>query len=222
MNFWKNTDLKKLANTDSQTYKIKKKFITKDESEQIVKWVNSVNHTGNDSNYHLSELSKELKGKSCIFDISNTPLTNYITKFQSISDVSHNKLPDFIHDIIDRISKEFNFPKDNIFLQAVDMNKGGKINPHYDASLDGYINYKCNVSVLSEDYNFFIDKDSINIQETDLYGFEASLYKHWTNEFNSRRVFLSFGFVLKYEDLGRNIDDPRVRLSKRIEKYFQQ
>jgi len=32
---------------------------------------------------------------------------------------------------------------------------------------------------------------------------------------------LSFGFVLKYEDLGRDINDPRVRLSKRIEKYFQ-
>jgi len=101
------------------------------------------------------------------------------------------------------------------------MNKGGKINPHYDASLDGYINYKCNISVLSEDYDLFIDKDSIRIQETDLYGFEASLYKHWTNEFNSRRVFLSFGFILKYEDLGRNCDDPRVRLSKRIERYFQ-
>jgi len=204
-----------------ETYKIKKNFITKDESNQIVNWLDSVNHTGDDSNYHLTELSKVLKGKSCIFDISNTSLTNYITKFQSISDVSKNPLPDFIHNIIDRISEEFNFPKDNIFLQAVDMNKGGKINPHYDASLDGYVNYKCNISVLSEDYDLFLDKESIKIQETDLYGFEASLYKHWTNEFNSRRVFLSFGFLLKYEDVGRDINDPRVRLSKRIEKYFQ-
>jgi hypothetical protein len=156
-----------------------------------------------------------------MFDISNTPLTNYITKFQSISDVSKEGLPSFIFNIIDRISEEFNFPKDNVFLQAVDMNKGGKINPHYDASIDGYVNYKCNISVLSEDYDLFLDKESIKIQETDLYGFEASLYKHWTNEFNSRRVFLSFGFVLKYEDVGRTINDPRVRLSKRIEKYFQ-
>jgi hypothetical protein len=156
-----------------------------------------------------------------MFDISNTPLTNYITKFQSISNVSKEGLPSFIFNIIDRISEEFNFPKDNIFLQAVDMNKGGKINPHYDASIDGYVNYKCNISVLSEDYDLFLDKESIKIQETDLYGFEASLYKHWTNEFNSRRVFLSFGFLLKYEDVGRTINDPRVRLSKRIEKYFQ-
>jgi hypothetical protein len=210
-----------LVDLDLETFKIKKKFITNDEVTQIVNWIDSVNHIGNDSNHHLTELSKVLNGKSFIFDISNTPLTNYITKFQSISDVSQEPLPDFIYDIIDRISKEFNFPKDNIFLQAVDMNKGGKINPHYDASFDGYINYKCNISVLSNDYNFFIDNDSINVEQTDLYGFEASLYKHWTNEFNSRRVFLSFGFVLKYEELGRNENDPRVRLSKRIEKYFQ-
>ena len=210
-----------MVNTDLETCKIKKKFITQDEANQIVNWLDSVNHTGDDSNYHLTELSKVLKGKSCIFDISNTPLTNYITKFQSISNVSKEGLPSFIFNIIDRISEEFNFPKDNVFLQAVDMNKGGKINPHYDASIDGYVNYKCNISVLSEDYDLFLDKESIKIQETDLYGFEASLYKHWTNEFNSRRVFLSFGFVLKYEDVGRTINDPRVRLSKRIEKYFQ-
>ena len=206
---------------ETETYKIKKKFITKDESNQIIEWLDSVNHTGNDSNYHLSELSKKLKGKSCIFDISNTPLTNYITKFQSISDVSLEPLPDFLHNIIDRIVKEFNLPKDNIFLQAVDMNKGGKINPHYDASIDGYVNYKCNISVLSEDYDFFVGDEIAKIEETDLYCFEASLYKHWTNEFNSRRIFLSFGFVLKYEDVNREINDPRIRLSQRIGKYFQ-
>ena len=207
---------------NTETYKIKKKFISKDEVNQIVNWIDSVNHSGNDSNHHLTELSKTLNGKSYIFDISNTSLTNYITKFQSISDVSKEGLPSFIFNIIDRISEEFNFPKDNIFLQAVDMKKGGKINPHYDASVDGYVNYKCNVSVLSEDYELFLDKESIKIQETDLYGFEASLYKHWTNEFNSRRIFLSFGFVLPYEILNRTENDPRVRLSKRIGKYFQQ
>ena len=206
---------------DSETYKIRKNFITKDEANQIVQWIDSVNHTGDDSNYHLSELSKTLKGKSCIFDISNTSLTNYITKFQSISDVSNDPLPDFIHVIIDRISNELNLPKENVFLQAVDMNKGGKINPHYDASIDGYVNYKCNISILSEDYDFYVGDEMVNIEETDMYCFEASLYKHWTNEFNSRRVFLSFGFVLTYEEVNREITDPRVRLSKRIERYFQ-
>ena len=206
---------------NTETYKIIKKFITKDEVNQIVTWIDSVNHNGNDSNHHLTELSKTLNGKSYVFDISNTSLTNYITKFQSISDVSKEPLPDFIYKIIDRISEEFNFPKDNIFLQAVDMAKGGKINPHYDASIDGYINYKCNISVLSENYDFFVGDESINIEKTDLYAFEASLYKHWTNEFNSRRVLLSFGFVLPYEVLNRTENEPRVRLSKRIGRYFQ-
>jgi hypothetical protein len=210
-----------LENTELNPFKLKKKFITNDESNQIVNWIESINHIGNDSNHHLTELSKDLNGKSYIFDISNTPLTNYISKFQSISDVSKDPLPDFIHNIIDKISKEFNFPKENVFLQVVDMNTGGKINPHYDASIDGYVNYKCNISVLSEDYDLFLDKDTIKIQETDLYSFEASLYKHWTNEFNSRRVFLSFGFILPYDVLGRNESDARVRLSQRISKYFQ-
>lgn len=202
-------------------YRLIKNFISKEESIQILDWVDSLDHKGNDSNYHLSELSKGLKGKSCIFDISDTPLTNYISKFQSISDVSKDPIPDFIYDIIERISEKFGFPKDHIFLQAVDMNKGGKINPHYDASVDGYVNYKCNISVLSEDYELFIGEESIKIQKTDLYGFEASLYKHWTNEFNSRRVFLSFGFIVPYVSLNREESDPRVRLSRRIEKYFQ-
>ena len=202
-------------------YKLVRNFISEEETKLIIKWVDSLNHVGNDPNYHLSELSKSLNGKSCIFDISQTELTKYITKFQSISDVSSDKLPDFIYNIIDRISTNFNFPKEHIFLQAVDMNKGGKIKPHYDASIDGYINYKCNISVLSEDYNIYIDDEQELINETDLYCFEASLYRHWTNEFNSRRIFLSIGFIVPYSTLNRNENDPRVRLSKRIEKYFQ-
>ncbi len=202
-------------------FKVRRGFITTAESNQILNWIDSIDHVRCDANHHLSEISKDLKGKSCIFDISDTPLTNYITKFQSISEVSKEKVPDFIHSIIDRISEEFEFPKDHIFLQALDMNSGGKISPHYDASIDGYVNYKCNISVLSEDYKIFLDKDSMEIKETDLYGFEASLYKHWTDEFKLRRVFLSFGFILPYHILGRAETDVRVRLSKRIESYFQ-
>ena len=101
------------------------------------------------------------------------------------------------------------------------MQSGGKISPHYDAAIDGFINYKCNISVLSEDYNFYMGDDVINVSEGDMYCFEASLYKHWTDEFKSRRLFMSFGFMLPYQILNRNDDDPRIRLSKRIEKYFQ-
>ena len=206
---------------ESENYKIVKNFISDDEVKLIVDWVDSLNPEEGDPNYHLSEISKTLKGKSCIIDISNTELTNYITNFQSVSKVSKQEVPTIIKTIFKRISEENNLPLDNIFIQAVDMNKGGKIQPHYDASLDGYINYKCNISVLSEDYKIFIGDSSPVIEQKDLYCFEASLYKHWTEEFNSRRVFLSFGFIVPYDVVGRNEDDPRVRLSQRISKYFQ-
>lgn len=204
-----------------EDYKVIKSFITQDEVMLILNWIGSIEHISNEPNYHLTHLSSALKGKSNIFDISQTAITKYITDFQSLSEVSNQELPDFIYTIIDRISNLMSLPTDNIFLQVVDMNKGGKINPHYDAALDGYINYKCNISVLSENYDFHIDKHTLHIEQQDLYCFEASLYKHWTNEFTSRRVLLSFGFIVPYETIGRRQDDPRIRLSKRIEKYFQ-
>jgi len=205
----------------SEDYKIVKGFINDDEVLQLVSWVDSLNPEDGDPNHHLSEISKALKGKSCIINISNTELTNYITNFQSVSKVLQQEVPQIIKTIFKRISEKNNLPLDNVFIQAVDMNKGGKINPHYDASLDGYINYKCNISVLSEDYKIFIGDSSPVIEQKDLYCFEASLYKHWTKEFNSRRVFLSFGFIVPYSVVGRTENDPRVRLSQRISKYFQ-
>jgi hypothetical protein len=205
----------------SENYKIIKNFISDDEVKQIIDWVDSLNPENGDPNYHLSEISKSLRGKSCIIDVSNTDITNYITNFQSVSKVSKQEIPQIIKILFERISKENNLPLDNIFIQAVDMNKGGQIRPHYDAALDGYINYKCNISVLSEDYKIFIDGSSPLIKQKDLYCFESSLYKHWTEEFNSRRIFLSFGFLVPYNVIGRSENDPRIRLSKRITKYFQ-
>jgi len=201
--------------------KVIKNFITDKETSQIIEWIDGLSPKSTNPNHHLSELSKVVKGTSMIFDISNTDLTEYITNFQSISKVEKNGVPEFIQEIIDRVSSLLNLPTNNIFLQAVDMRKGGKINPHYDASIDGYINYKCNISVLSEGYDIFIGDTSASIEQKDLYCFEASLYKHWTNEFKSRRIFLSIGFIVPYSTMDRDENDPRVRLSKRIEKYFQ-
>ena len=200
---------------------ILKNFISKEESTLIVEWVSSLEHVEETPNHHLAELSKNLLGKSCIFDISNTPYTNYITNFQAISKVSREKLPQFIQEIIIRIAERLVIPMDHVFLQAVSMESGGKIDPHYDSSIEGYINYKCNICAESEDYQLFIDGEALDIQAGDMYCFEASLYKHWTHEFRSRRVFLSIGFLLPYEVLGRSVDDPRVRLSNRIARYFQ-
>ena len=197
-------------------------FINETEAGQIVDWVSGLSSEKGSPNHHLGELSKSLNGSSTIFDISKTEKTKYIAGFQSISGVRQDDVPDFIHDIITRISNKLSIPTDNVFLQAVDMHKGGTIQKHYDASIDGYINYKCNISVLAENYKFCVDDSTLLIKQGDMYCFEASLYKHWTPEpFNSRRVMLSFGFVLPYEVLNRSEDDPRVRLSKRIERYFQ-
>jgi hypothetical protein len=204
-----------------QDYKLLKGFVSRSETEEIKAWVDSLTIESGSPNHHLSELAKVINGKSIIFDIADTSYTNYITKFQSISAVKHEPVPVIILKLIDRIAETLKISKDHIFLQAVDMNRGGRIAPHYDASVEGCINYKCNLSVHSEDYTMHIDKNNVLIQETDLYCFEASLYKHWTDPFKSRRIFLSFGFILKYEELGRTELDPRVRLSKRIEKYFQ-
>ena len=199
-----------------------KNFINDNEVNSIINWVDSINHVQQSDNHHIIELGKKLNGNSHMFDISKTDLTKYVTNFQSGNDVLNDELPVVIHNLIDRISELVNLPKDNVFLQAVDMDSGGTINPHYDVSVDGYINYKCNISVLAEDYNFIIDKNIIKVSQADIYCFEASLYKHWTEkEFTSRRILLSFGFLIPYSLLGRSANDPRVRLSKRINKYFK-
>jgi hypothetical protein len=206
---------------EPKDHKIERGFVSREEAALILDWIEGLDHKGGDPNYHLSELSKELNGKSRIFDISQTEITRYISKFQSVSDVSTEEMPYFIRDIIDRISILNGLSKSHIFLQAVDMEKGGRINPHYDAAIRGYVNYKCNISVLSEDYRFYIGDDIIEIKERDMYCFEASLYKHWTERFESRRAFISIGFMVPYSEVGRDESDPRVRLSNRIEKHFQ-
>ena len=205
----------------SENYKIIKNFITQEESNKVLLWAESLRNGIIDANYHLTEITKVLNGNSYIFDISQTEETQYITNYQKRDYVRSGKIPDFINKLIDRISEAINIPKNQVFLQVVDMDKGGKIAPHYDASLKDFINYKCNLCILSEDYNLFLDDSIIPVSQNDLYCFEASLYKHWTEKFNSRRVFLSFGFLLPYIVLNRDESDPRVRLSKRIQKYFQ-
>lgn len=204
-----------------KNHKVINHFIDKTEADYLIKWIEGIDYDGTDSNYHLTELAKELNGVSHVYDVSNTELTNYITRYQSITKNPKNSVPDLIYTLIDRISQHLNISRDHAFFQAVDMKKGGKINPHYDAAVEGYINYKCNLCLLSEDYKFYVDDQVLNITELDLYCFEASLYKHWTDTFNSRRVFISFGFMVPYQEMRRFESDPRIRLSQRIEKYFQ-
>lgn len=207
---------------ESKSNKIINGFITDEEVDTILNWVDNIDHYNETNYHHMVEIGKVLKGNSHMYDISKTELTKVVTRKQSGNDVVNHNLPKIFYDLIEKISQKINIPVNNTYLQIVDMNKGGIIKAHYDIGIDGYINYKCNISVLSEDYELNVDKEVLKIKQKDLYCFEASLYKHWTEkEFNSRRILLSYGFLIPYEILGRTENDPRVRLSKRIEKYFQ-
>jgi len=204
-----------------ENHKIIRSFITKEDAQVLIKWIEEIPQKELVSNFHLTSLAKALNGSSYIFDVSKTDLTRYVTDYQRVNLNSEEGVPDLVYRLIDRISKTLRVSTDHVFFQAVDMHRGGMINPHYDASLEGYINYKCNLCILSEEYEFFFGDSKFRVGPGDLYCFEASLYKHWTAPFNSRRVFMSFGFMIPYRDLGREEEDPRVRLSRRIEKYFQ-
>lgn len=198
-------------------------FLKEDERDLIIEYVNSINHKSKAYNKHLKHLVRKLQGSAHMYDISKNKITKEITTYQSGgNDVMKEELSEIFYTIQERITKTIGIPNQNSFLQIVDMNKGGVVGAHYDASLDGYVNYKCNISLMAEDYTFVIDNKELLIKEGDLYSFEASLYKHWTlKPFTSRRLLLSYGFILPYKELGRNEDDPRVRLSKRIKRMFQ-
>lgn len=198
-------------------------FLKKDERDLVIEYVNSINHKSQAHNIHLKHLISKIQGNSHIYDISKTDITKEITTYQSGGgDVMKEELPEIFHNLTEKITELVGIPNKNSFLQIVDMDRGGIIGAHYDATFDGYINYKCNISVMAEDYTFVIDNKELIIKENDLYCFEASLYKHWTlKPFTSRRILLSFGFILPYKELGRDEDDPRIRMSKRIRRMFQ-
>lgn len=173
-------------------------------------------------NFHIKTVRSELKGKSFMFNIDETKVSNYLSEFQSGSQVfDRSLLPETIINLKEKISQKCEIELENCFLQIIKMKSGGKIRKHYDSTLPGFINYKCNISLLSDDYILFTNVENISVKQNDLYCFEASLYRHWTEEFKSDRILLSFGFGLPLEKLGRKSSDPRVRMSQRIFKYFQ-
>ena len=206
---------------ESQNYQVRRDYLSFDERQIILDWIENIHQNDDVSNDHLKSISRELKGTSYIFDISKTELTKYITNYQATNRPLMVDLPDFIVNLQRRISRDLQISTDNSFFQVVDMQKSGSISPHYDASIKGYVNFKSNVSILSDDYDFWIDKEKLRLSQGDLYSFEASLYKHWTERFTNRRVFLSFGFILPYHEINRTEEDPRVRLSERIQRIFQ-
>lgn len=199
-----------------------KGFLREGERQEVLRFLDFLKLDLVPSNPHLRELIGRLNGVSYMFDISRSELSSRISDYQSSGLTLGIELPGVFHQVSKRIQETLGIPGNNSFLQIVNMGSGGTIGQHYDAAFDGYINYKCNVSVVSEAYDFCIGDSTIQVEEGDLYCFEASLYKHWTPKpFSSRRVLLSFGYMLTYQELGRSDNEPRVRLSRRIKKYFQ-
>lgn len=198
-------------------------FLTKEERLEILNFIKNLEINLEEiQNLHISEVASHLNGSAFMFDLSHTEVSKYLSTFQSSNQVFDNKiLTKIFFKLIDKISTSINLPLENCFLQIIKMKKGGKIARHYDTSLPGYINYKCNISVLSEDYTLFTSGENIEVKENDLYTFEASLYSHWTEEFKQNRILLSYGFGLPYQTLNRKEDEPIIRLSNRIFKYFQ-
>ena len=203
--------------------KLIKNFISLEEKSEMIDFINKLQYSDFViQNNHIKKVSELLNGESYIFDISKTDVSKYLSNFQSSGNtIDDNNLPQIFYLIIDRISKHLNIPSNHLFLQIVKMGSGGKISKHYDTAYPGFINYKCNISLKSEDYKIFIGDDYLDISEGDLYAFEASLYKHWTEPFKESRILLSIGFAIDYKTLGRSENDPRIRMSNRIYKYFQ-
>jgi hypothetical protein len=196
-------------------------FISESDKNEVISYVRKFKRDVKIDNIHIKSVASKLSGNSFMFDITRTELSTKLATFQSSDNLINLDLPQIFYDILDRISTTLAINKDHVFLQILVQDSGGYIHPHYDSTIDGYITYKCNISIKSEDYILFVDGNELNIKEGDLYCFEASLYKHWTNPFSRERIILSCGFILPYEDLGRDESCPRIRLSKRIQKYFQ-
>lgn len=206
----------------SQNHQRRKDFLSDEEKRQVLEFIEFLKLDYVPNNLHLRELISRLNGMSYMFDLSKTDISKKISDYQSSGSTLDLELPPVFIQLAQKIADSVHITNKNSFLQIVNMNQGGTIGQHYDASIEGYVNYKCNISVLSEPYLFRIDDASLLIEEGDLYCFGASLYRHWTpDSFKSRRVLLSFGFMLEYAELSLDESDPRVRLSKRIEKYFQ-
>jgi hypothetical protein len=201
-------------------FKTIKDFLTKKERKDVLECLAGLQNTNSvDGSVHIETISKELNGNSHMFDISKTEISKQLSNFQSGNTIQET--PEILIKIQNKIADVVDISTDNVFVQLIEMNEGGRILPHYDSSVEGYVNYKCNISVLSEDYNFYVDNSPVKIKENDFYAFEASLYKHHTDRFNNKRILLSYGFILPYAELGRNKNDYRVNLSRRIIKYFQ-
>lgn len=192
--------------------KIVKDFITNSHRESILDWILNTTFASQGHNRKNSEsISNELNGFTALYDFSKTELSKYIAEFHG--EYIDEEPPQLLIDLKNQIA----FSDEHAYVQVIVLNKNGKIIPHYDASVNGYINYKCNI-VIDGPVNdiIYVNKVPNVVNKGDLYCFEASLYKHWLEPVDSRRVVLSFGYLVTCDSLGWDKDAPRMKLSNRI------
>mgnify|MGYP000308268520 CR=1 FL=1 len=196
--------------------KIIHNFIDENARVKTLDWVNTTDFKRLSHEKDASaNISKELNGFTALFDFNHSYLSQYISQFHG--DYVKDKPNEILVSLKDKISETLKVSQESSYVQVIVLNAGGEVIPHYDASVNGYVNYKCNVVLDGpEDDYIYVNKDAHIINNSDLYCFEASLFKHWAKPVNCKRVVLSFGFLLPYADLGWSENDPRVKMSNRI------
>lgn len=194
-------------------------FLPQEETNEILNF----NYKPNDmfiKNKHIKEVNDSMKGWSILCNFSKNEVTNYISKFQGDS-TNVDDVPNIFWYLSTKIADVLNINNNNIFFQYIYIGKNGQVKKHYDAGMPGFITYKANIVILGPKVDYiYVGKDKIEIKPNDLYAFEANFYKHWLEKSDIPRIHLSYGFILPYEELGYNENDPRVKLSNKIWKKW--
>lgn len=200
-------------------FKLINDFISGAEKLEI-KSFNFVNKMDKIKNEHIKRLNEETYGCSALYDFSNTELTRYIGGFQGDA-TKIDEAPEIYYEIGKRIGDTLNLNQDHMFFQYIIVGPGGKVAPHYDAGVPGYATYKCNICVEGpKDDPIHVYKNSYHLNAGDLYCFEANMFKHWLPAGETKRVHLSYAFIIPNADLGWSEDHPKIRLANRIWKNF--
>lgn len=173
-------------------------------------------------NEHIKSINDEINGFAILCNLTNTEVSKIVANFQGDNTIVE-EIPDVFKNISDKISEELKISSEHVFVQLIKIKAGGRVKTHYDAACPGYITYKCNLVIDGPEIDsVFVDQEEFNITNGDLYCFEASLYKHWVNQCDKDRILISYGFILPYSDLNWDENSPRIRLSNRLWKYFQE
>ena len=202
--------------------KIQENFLEDKEQKQILEYFGGLKPKVPEiENEHIKKINDSINGFSLTADLVKSPEVEKVSSFQGDITKIEGNVPIIFHNIKDRMAEFCKIPKNHVFLQFISMNDGGKVLPHYDAAIDGFITYKCNIAIISSGDMVYVGKESKYIKENSLYCFEASLLKHWVDACKGQRLLLSYGFLVPYEELGWSEKSPRVRMSKRITRFFQ-